>query len=99
MAVTAVILPLVSVTRTCTTPNVRRPSLTVTALPVTVFVVLDGVGDGFGVDLGVGFADDFVGVGEAFVPLGAAAERDVEGAAVAEAAALLAGTLDAGSPA
>jgi hypothetical protein len=71
----------------------------VTALPVTVFVVLDGVGDGFGVGLGVGFADDFVGVGEAFVPLGAAAERDVDGAAVAEAAALLAGTLDAGSPA
>jgi hypothetical protein len=93
MAVAAVILPLVSVTRTCTTPNVRRPSLTVTALPVTVFVAVDAVGDG----LGVGFGVDFVGVGEAFVALGAAAEEDVEGATVVgAAAALLAGALDAG---
>jgi hypothetical protein len=90
MAVAAVILPFVSVSRTCTTPNVRRPSLTVTALPVTVFVALDGVGEGLGVGLGVGFADDFVGVGEAFVALGAAAEREVDGAGVG----LLAGTLD-----
>ena len=60
-AVAAVIFPFVNVSRTCTTPNTRRPSPTVTVLPVTVFVVLDG----FGVGFGVGLAVDFVEVGDA----------------------------------
>ena len=61
-----VIFPFVSVSRTCTTPNTRRPSPTVTELPVTVFVVLDGLAVGVGVGFGVGLAVDFVGVGDAF---------------------------------
>jgi len=63
-------------------PNTRRPSLTATALPVTVFVTLDAVGEGFGVGsvgLGEGVADDGA------LDAGSLARAELAGAALAAA--------------
>jgi hypothetical protein len=56
----------------------------VTALPVTVLVVLDGLGVGLGVGFAVGLAADFVGVGETFADDEAV---DAVGAGLLDAAA------------